>query len=757
MDAEFRVRLALSSQLSAFSFQRIYSVEKAMNLVIAVILLLVSPVSGFAFQGRIVTAEAKPVAGAEVTVLGHTGAVRTDADGRFTWAPDPAPPFEVLVIAPGGVYMKPVLVERINGVVQLTVTPLVSEFVTVSGSAGSIETTPAAGTATLTSREIQTRAPANLVQALENIAGVSQVSEGQAAVPALRGLARGRTLILIDGARVSSERRVGPSATYLDPGVIEGIEVARGPGSVAYGSDAFGGVISVRTRSVAPQSLSDVRAEGTVGIGVPDRRASIEVSRGFARGGAIVAAHARDVEDYDGPDGEVFNSGYADHGFLGRATYQLASGLVSAGWQSDFGRDIERPRNNSRSVRFFYPTEDSHRFTASYDLRDVGGFSRLYLTGFAGSYAQITDQDRFATATTARRVERADVSARDFHVRGAAERILGPARVEFGVDVNGRHGLRALDVIETYAVDGSLGAVSQNVSVDSAHRTDSAIYASVESALASFVSMAAGGRADYVTTVNRGGYFGDRSTANGAGSGFVAITAGTFGGFSTTAQIARGFRDPVLSDRYFRGPSGRGFITGNPDLGPESSVQVDLGLRYTSSRIRAASYVYSYRIDDLIERYSTMTDDFFFRNRGRAQLRGFEAELQGRVGRGISLESAFQIARGRAVDDNTNLDDVTPPTFSIQVRKDFAYRGAFAQVRTALFTEDARPGPTERVAPGYTLVDAAGGMTVGRGLELRVSGRNLLNDTYLASQDVRAVVAPGRSVAVSAAMRFGGR
>ena len=155
------------------------------------------------------------------------------------------------------------------------------------------------------------------MQALENVAGVNQVSEGQAAVPAFRGLARGRTLILIDGARVSSERRVGPSATYLDPDVIEGVEVARGPGSVAYGSDAFGGVISVRTRSVAPQAPFSARFSRHAW-----RRYSRSPCRdrdvdGFSRGSVLFAAHTRDVEDYDGPDDEVFNSGYADHGFLG--------------------------------------------------------------------------------------------------------------------------------------------------------------------------------------------------------------------------------------------------------------------------------------------------------------------------------------------------------------------------------------------------------------------------------------------------------
>ena len=729
-----------------------------MRTLVVLVFLLFTPVAASAFEGRIVTSEGKPVEGGEVTILGHTGVARTDADGRFTWTPDPPPPFEILVIAPGGVYMKPVLVEHIAGSgIEITVTPLVSEVVTVSGSAGSIETTPASGTATLTAREIQTRTPANLVQALENVAGVSQVSEGQAAVPAVRGLARGRTLILVDGARVSSERRVGASATFLDPGVIEGIEVARGPGSVAYGSDAFGGVISVRTRTAAPASPFAVRVGGTVGAGIPDRRASLEIARGFARGGAILAAHTRDVEDYDGPDDEIFNSGYSDRGFLGRATHQFAGGFLSVGWQSDFGRDIERPRDNSRVVRFFYPKEDSHRLTVGYDLRDVGGFSRIHLTGFAGSYAQVTDQDRFPTATSARRVERADVSARDFQVRGSAEHTVRGARVEIGVDVNGRQGLRALDVVETYAPDGRRSASTGNVSIDSARRTDTGVYASVETPVASFASVAAGLRGDYVTTANRGGYFSDRSTSNGAASGFVALTAGSFGGFSTTAQIARGFRDPVLSDRYFRGPSGRGFITGNPDLEPESSVQVDFGVRYTASRVRAAAYFYDYRIADLIERYATTTDSFLFRNRGRAELRGFEAELQGRLGWGVSLETAFQLARGRAADDGAYLDDVTPETASVQLAKHFAYRAAFAQLRTALFREDRRPGPTERIAPGYALVDAAAGLTIGRHLDLRVSARNLLNQRYLASQDVRAVLSPGRSVAVSAGVRWDGR
>ena len=220
------------------------------------------------------------------------------------------------------------------------------------------------------------------MQALETVPGVNQVSEGHASVPAIRGLARGRTLLLIDGGRVTSERRVGPSATFADPAAFEGIDVARGPGSVAYGSDALGGVISVRTRRAEPGSPLQVRGSGTLGGGIPDRRGLLEVSKGLPRGGVIFQAHGRSADDWDGPeDGEILNSGWKDRGFLARVDHQVGKGTLSVGLQSDFGKDIERPRNNSNVVRFYYPYEDSHRFTSSYELLNVAGFQQMGVTG----------------------------------------------------------------------------------------------------------------------------------------------------------------------------------------------------------------------------------------------------------------------------------------------------------------------------------------------------------------------------------------
>jgi hemoglobin/transferrin/lactoferrin receptor protein len=702
-----------------------------------------------AFEGRVVDAAGAPQPGAAVHVLGRTGEAVTDGDGRFEWTPDPPTPFEVQVTLRGGALMKPVLVAALDPAAPLllAVEPALIEEIVVSGLAPSIESTPAAGTTLLNAAEIEVRQPSNLIQILENVAGVNQVSEGQAAVPAIRGLFGGRTLILIDGARVTSERRVGPSATFLDPTILESVEVSRGPGGVAYGSDAFGGVISVQTRRVEPGSGLAARFHGTVGTaGLPERRLSLELSHGMERSGFLLAAHAREADDWESPEGEVFNSGYRDYGLLARGERPVGRGLLRASWQGDFGRDIERPRDNSRTVRFYYPEEESRRLAATYELPAFAGFAQTTVSGFFGTFDQTTDQDRFATATAGRSIERAVVDADDFHLRGSGERHLSRSRLELGIDANGRFDLHALEGRIAYDLAGNEIANVTSVAIDDADRLDTGVYASVDSSVGSWLTLGGGLRGDSVESQNSGGFFGDRSTSHGALSGFFAVTAGSFHGLTATAQIARGFRDPTLSDRYFRGPTGRGFITGNPDLDPETSLQLDLALRYTASRFRAGAFYYHYRIEDLIERYQTTTDSFFFRNRGEARLQGFELEAQADLGAGFALELAAQVAEGEVVDDGSSLDGITPFTVSAQLRRPLGER-AFAQLRAAYFADDDEPGPTEREVPGYTLLDVAAGYEVLKWLELRILGRNLLDEAYLASQDVRAVLAPGRSVA----------
>lgn len=709
-----------------------------------------------AFSGRLEDARTgAPVAGAEVTIVGQTGSARSDANGRFTWTGDVRPPFVVLVVMRDGRVARPVQVERLDATAVLTilVEAAVAEDVTVAaGVAPSIDTSPGAALTLLSARELALRTPANLMQAIESVPGVSQVSEGQAAVPAVRGLARGRTLVLIDGSRVVSERRVGPSATFLDPAVVGGVDVSRGPGSVAYGSDAFGGVISVRTRR-PDYNATEVTGSVTVGAGIPDRRLEATVAAGFGTGGLIVSAHAREAGDYEAPGGEVFNSGWSDRGVLARVERVVKGGLFAASWQGDFGRDIERPRNNSRAIRFYTPFEDSHRLNASYERGDAGPFELVRVSGFFGTFSQRTDQDRFPTATRAREIERSEISARDYQLRVIGEKAFGRRHIELGLDLSGRFGLEAHDIFEQFDFAGDVQSTRDNLSIDTARRVDTGLFLQGTSTVGTHGSATAGVRVDVVRNVNRGGHFGDRSVSNAAAAGFGAVSAGPFANVTLTAQLSRGFRDPTLSDRFYRGPTGRGFITGNPDLVPETSLQLDLGARYATARVRAAAYYYHYRIADLVERYQTETDFFFFRNQGVARLRGAEFELQAVLGQGWTVEAAAQRSRGVLPGSGVALDDISPDTVSFGVRKAWPDR-ATAYGRLSFFADDDRPGPSEVAAPGHTGVELGASWQVGSRVEVRGGVKNLLDQAYYASPDPRFVQAPGVNGFVTLAIKY---
>jgi len=86
--------------------------------------------------------------------------------------------------------------------------------------------------------------------ALENVPGVVFVGKDPtASVPAVRGLAFFRTLVVLDFVRLSTEREIGPSLFFAPVGVIKAVEVAEG-GSVPFGSDAMGGTVMYLLKGV---------------------------------------------------------------------------------------------------------------------------------------------------------------------------------------------------------------------------------------------------------------------------------------------------------------------------------------------------------------------------------------------------------------------------------------------------------------------------------------------------------------------------
>jgi len=721
----------------------------------ALVLLMLAASVADAFEGQLIDRRTnRPIAGAEVAIGGVAGTVRTGQDGRFTWTPDPAPPFVIVIILPGGQLAKPVRVSaRPHALLVIQVDPSVDEHVTVTGSAPSVEAPPGAAAAMVTSPELVRRAPLSLVDAMEDVNGVSRIAEGHSAVPAIRGLARGRTLMLVDGTRLFSERRAGPSVTFLAPDTFDRIDIVRGPVSVAYGSDAFGGVVSVITKQAAAGAPFAAQLIGAFGAGVPARRADAEVSSGLgARAGILAQARHRSSGDYSSPDGAVPNSAWQDSGGLVRATFS-AGGWWTASWQSDWVGASGLPRSDVATLVVSNPFERSQRAVIAFDRSGVPWLDHVSVNGFVGTYAQRLDQDRVPAPGRPRRIDRSDIDGTDAQLRAIARTGLGRLRLTTGIDATSRHDLRAHDIAIVFNAAGDVTSTTDSASIASARKRDVGAFAQVDAPVGSWLTVAAGARFDAVRSVNAGGFFGDRTVSQGAPSGSVSIAARPWSPLTITAQAARGFRDPTLSDRFYRGPVGRGFIIGNPDLEPERSVQFDVTARYDGGRWRASASYYHYDIADLIERYQAGTDTFLFRNRGLAQIRGVEAEAAFDAGRSVTLNVSAQAGRGRAKDDDAALDDIAPASVLLQVQKAFG-ASVFVSARAEAFARDSAPGPSEIATPGYVDAGAIASWRVVRHLELHVAASNLLNQRSYSSPSPRWVLAPGRQATVTVVVRY---
>jgi hemoglobin/transferrin/lactoferrin receptor protein len=103
--------------------------------------------------------------------------------------------------------------------------------------------------------QIQGLQPNRLSDIFYNVPGVSFQERGDdpATVINIRGLQDfGRVAVVVDGARQNYQRS-GHNANgsfFLDPELVGGVDVVRGPTSNIYGSGAIGGLVSFRTKDI---------------------------------------------------------------------------------------------------------------------------------------------------------------------------------------------------------------------------------------------------------------------------------------------------------------------------------------------------------------------------------------------------------------------------------------------------------------------------------------------------------------------------
>lgn len=405
----------------------------------------------------------------------------------------------------------------------------------------------------------------------------------------LRGANASQTLVLIDGVRINSITSGATSWNAIDPSVIERIEVVRGAASSLYGSDAIGGVINIITRK--GDEDRPLSAWSNIGYGSDD---TFKSSLGFsgAQDGWDYALSAS-MADSGGfnatnPQSGSYNSdvdGYSQHALSGSVGYRWRPGhhigLTAYNGYIDGDFDMGMGDLPAHAIT----RQQAYTLTSTDDITDFWqsvlrfGFSKEHndSRSFGGAYTFGSLQRSYSWQNNLKFSDRQNVSV-----------IL--ERLEERPDASSNYTTRQRDT-------NSAGLVYRG-NFDRHH-----VQASV--------------RNDNIT-----GY--GNETTGGLSYDFDLTPAWTIGVSGNT-----GFRAPTFADLYYpfeqyywNGfPSGS--FSGNPDLKPEKSRNIEARLRYTTDTTRLGLVVYQNKIRDLINGYSCdMNFDCTARNIDRATIRG---------------------------------------------------------------------------------------------------------------------------------------
>ncbi|MFN3236031.1 MAG: TonB-dependent hemoglobin/transferrin/lactoferrin family receptor [Pseudomonadales bacterium] len=185
----------------------------------------------------------------------------------------------------------------------------------------------------------------------------------------IRGIDGNRVLTIVDGVRVSDEFSFGPFLSarrdFIDVDSIYQAEIARGPISSLYGSDALGGVVALRTKTAADYLAGNERYV-SFKTGYTSADETLQTAATLAAGNETFAAMLN-LSRRDGQEQET-------------------SGSLGGTGVTRQDADPQDITVDSAIAKFTYKPSDSHRFELGIDtyqnetdtrlLSDYGSLSR---------------------------------------------------------------------------------------------------------------------------------------------------------------------------------------------------------------------------------------------------------------------------------------------------------------------------------------------------------------------------------------------
>ncbi|TAM98006.1 MAG: TonB-dependent vitamin B12 receptor [Rhodanobacteraceae bacterium] len=438
----------------------------------------------------------------------------------------------------------------------------------------------------ITRAEIELLQPSALQDLLDDTPGMAignQGGPGKVTGLFLRGTNSNQVLVLVDGIRVGSATAGTAPVQDIPVDQIERIEIVRGPFSSLYGSDAIGGVIQIFLRH-APGTFTP---NASVGIG---SYSHWKASSGFSAAGekgwiAVQATHdqTKGINACRIGAAELFVGCFADQpdrdGFHDNALTIHGAYTFNEQWSAD--ALAMRSQGFNKYDGTFSDSDD-------YATQVVGGQlhfrpnDRLNLSLRLGGSSDF-DKDFLA-----------DVYVDHFDTR----RTLGSLQADVALGGG----------LLSTGMDWQREAVASNYTFAEDARTDRGVFAQWQRGFGP-QSLQANVRRD------------DNSQFGGKTTGSLLWGWDFAKDLRVTASWGTAFRAPTFNDLYYPG-------FGNPKLRPESSRNIEIGLRGTPDWGHWSLSVYRNDVSDMITWDAAIN---LPNNIDRARITGLEGVVGGQL------------------------------------------------------------------------------------------------------------------------------
>jgi outer membrane receptor protein involved in Fe transport len=735
-------------------------------------ILLVLAVVGFGYslsdetlKGRISDNEGRPLANVKVAVMDSNISTQTGSDGTFFFENLTQEKLHLTFSHPDYIpqSMEVSLRESAGQMIEVTLTPknpilmTIKEEITVTAEADSIiDVNLPSHRTIIPSSVLSEMGTANIAESLDKVPGVAVVGKGgYSMAPAIRGLAEHRVLLLVDGVRITSERRIGASASFINLGDIDRIEINRGPYSVFHGSGAVGGIINIITKSPSPYS----RFKGDFHLSYNTARnegaGSAAFSGSLGKWGLMLRANGKKADDYQAPSGPIEWSRYSDYDLMFKLNRQSERSQLYATMFHYKGNDIGKPSPTAHLKPRWYPNESNTLFTVGYKHQNIWLLDNLNASVYVLRSVLETQKDNLREDTlTVKKRNLAKVQGTNFGFKVRGGKMLGRTHtLNFGFDFSGRGDVNDENTEWQYDEDGTITNQTAETSLQDARRSNFGFYIDDKIQVSNSLSFNAGGRFDIVRTSNLD-LDGTRLSQKDE---FFSVYLGSIfqvtPHFSLLANIGRSFRFPTISELFYTGLTGRGTVFGNPDLTAEKSLNFDIGFRYLREKLFASIYAFNNSISGMIQKYAgSGEEEYFYRNLTRGRITGLEGEFYIVLMKDVELFINFHHMKGKEKDSDTTLNYIPPTRLTFWAK--YSLGNLWVEPRLTLSSAKEDPGPLEISVDEYVLLDTIFGFKASKNLMLLAIAQNILNQTYRASADEAGVDAPGRGFVFKAKYSF---